>query len=137
VNIAELAENQTRDLGEHVRLVFEGQEFTNVEIDRTARRLANALKKLGVKRGDRVIIQMPNCPELFQCFGAIRKIGAVVVPVNYLIGEEESAYIYQDCGAETLKTGDDELAALVYTAGTTGRPKGVIHSHYGLCSRAS
>jgi long-chain acyl-CoA synthetase len=187
MNIAELGENEIRSFGEHVSLIFEGQEFTNAEMGRTTGKLGNALKKLGVNRGDRVIIQMPNCPEVIQSFGAVWRIGAVVVPMNYLIGEEESAYIYQDCGAETVissseflpkieacrakapaaknvilidkevpkgyqsywelveessdeleivKTDDDELAALVYTAGTTGRPKGVMHSHYGLFSNA-
>lgn len=187
MNISELPEKKIRDFGEYVNLVFEGQEFTNVEMDRRARKLAKGLKKLGVKRGDRVVIQMPNCPEIFQCFSAIWRIGGVVVPVNHLIGEKESAHIYQDCGAETVisslellprieacrtkvpalrnvilvcenvpkgyvsfsqlvdesaddiqtvKTDDDELAAIVYTAGTTGRPKGVMHSHYSLYSNA-
>jgi long-chain acyl-CoA synthetase len=126
---------------------------------------------------------MPNCPEVFESFGAVWKLGAVAVPMNYLVGDEESAHIYQDSGAETVisslgflpkieaclakapviknvilidkevpkgyhsywelvdgssdnlgmvETDDDELAALVYTSGTTGRPKGVMHSHYGL-----
>ena len=187
MNIAELAEKEIGDFGEHVSLVFEGQEFTNIELDQTARKLGNVLQRLGVKQGDRVIIQMPNCPEVFQSFGSVWKIGAVVVPINYLIGEEESVYIYQDCGAETvissteflqkienccakapavrnvilidkevpkgyhsyweligespdkletIKTADDDLAAVIYTAGTTGKPKGVMHSHYGLCSNA-
>jgi len=187
MNVAELIEKEKRDYGEHVSLVFEGQEFTNIELDEIARQLGNALRKLGVQRGDRVIIQMPNCPEVFQSFGAVWRIGAVVVPMNYLIGEEESAYIYKDCGAETVissaeflpkiegcrtqvpaiknvilidkevptgchsyweligessdklenvKTTDDDVAALVYTAGTTGKPKGVMHSHYGLYSNA-
>lgn len=187
MNIWELAENEIRAYGEHVAVMFEGQEFTNVEMGRTERKLGNALKELGVKRGDRVIIQMPNCPEVAESFGAVWRIGAVVVPMNYLIGDEESAHIYQDSGAETvistseflpkieacrakvpaiknvllidkevpkdyhsfwklvegssdelemIKTHDDELAALVYTSGTTGRPKGVIHSHHGLYAGA-
>lgn len=187
MNIWELAENDFQAFGERVVMVFEGQEFTNAEMGRTARKLGNVLKDLGVKRGDRVIIQMPNCPEVGESFGAVWGIGAVVVPMNYLIGEEESAHIYQDCGAETVissseflpkieacrarapaiknvilidkevpkgyqsfwelvegssdelemvKTDDDELAALVYTAGTTGRPKGVMHSHDSLYAGA-
>lgn len=187
MNIWELAENDFRAFGERVVMVFEGQEFTNAEMGRTARKLGNVLKDLGVKRGDRVIIQMPNCPEVGESFGAVWGIGAVVVPMNYLIGEEESAHIYQDCSAETVissseflpkietcrarapaiknvilidkevpkgyqsfwelvegssdelemvKTDNDELAALVYTAGTTGRPKGVMHSHDGLYAGA-
>jgi long-chain acyl-CoA synthetase len=187
MNIAERMAERSSEFGEYINMVCEGREFTNVEIHQAARKLANALRELGIRRGDRVIIQLPNCPEVFQGFGAVWSIGATVVPVNYLIGQDESAYIYKDCGAETLissleflpriqacremvpairkvilieedvpkgclslqqlvdksseqveivKTDDDEIAALVYTAGTTGKPKGVIHSHYSLYANA-
>jgi long-chain acyl-CoA synthetase len=156
-------------------------------MDRAARKLGNALKNLGIKRGDRVILQMPNCPEVLQGFQAVWRIGAVVAPINFLVGEEETAYIYEDSGAKVVissqaflpkikaarskvpgvetvilidrevpegtlsywplvekspeglkavETGDDELAALIYTAGTTGRPKGVMHTHYSLYANA-
>ena len=49
-----------------------------------------------------MIIQMPNCPEVLQSFGAVYAIGAIVVPINFLVGDEETAYIYQDTGAETI-----------------------------------
>lgn len=187
MNIAELSDNEIKRFGEHVSMVFEGQEITNVEIRQASLRLGNALKRLGVKRGDRVIIQMPNCPEVIYSFRAVHAIGAVVVPINFLVGDSEIAYIYQDTGAETIissmeflpkieacrrqapaikniiliddpvpshtlsyrkllenssdelemeKTEDDEVAALIYTAGTTGTPKGVMHTHYSLYSNA-
>ncbi|MGE5254014.1 MAG: class I adenylate-forming enzyme family protein [Planctomycetaceae bacterium] len=187
MNLAGISEERVKDQGELLSLFYEGKEITNVEMLRASRRLARALRDLGVKRGDRVILQMPNCPEVLQGFGAIWRIGAVVVPINYLVGEEETAYIYRDSGAkvvisssaflpkvragrekspglenvilvdpevptgflsyprlleknpeemEVLDLGDDELAALIYTAGTTGRPKGVMHTHLGLYSNA-
>jgi len=180
MNIARLAEDRLKEDVERVIIIFEGREITNVEMDRAAR-------KLGIKRGDRVVLQMPNCPEVLQGFHAVWKIGAVVVPINYLVGEEETTYIYEDSGAkvvissqaflpkiragqsrvptletvilidkevpagnlsywplveksseqlDAVETEDDELAALIYTAGTTGRPKGVIHTHYSLYSNA-
>ncbi|MBN2396743.1 MAG: AMP-binding protein, partial [Deltaproteobacteria bacterium] len=169
--------------GEHVSLVFEDRVFTNVRMRRAASRLGNALKSLGVGRGDRVIIQMPNCPEVVQAFQAVYAIGAVAVPINFLVGDAETAYIYRDTGAETIissmdfftkietcrthapalrniilideevppgvlscrtlldrssdeleieATADGEIAALIYTAGTTGVPKGVMHTHASL-----
>lgn len=183
MNLAELSKMEIERFGEHVSLIYEGQEFTNVELRQGARRLASALRQLGVEHGDRVIIQMPNCPEVLQSFGAVYAIGAVVVPINFLVGDDETAFIYQDSGAKTIissmqfwpkieacrkqapaikniilidkdvppgtisyhalvqehdelpkiaETRDDDLAALIYTAGTTGRPKGVMHTHASL-----
>jgi long-chain acyl-CoA synthetase len=108
MNIAELALKSLEE-GEHVSIIFEGQELTNVQMDRAAKKLGNALLKLGVRRGDRVIMQMPNCPEIFQAFQAIWKIGAVCVPINFQVGIEETSYIYQDSGATTIITAPDYL----------------------------
>ena len=187
MNIAELYRNEIERFGEHVAMIYEDTEYTNVEMKKAASRMGNALKGLGVKRGDRVIIQMPNCPEVVQSFLAVWGLGAVVVPINFLVGDEETAYIYQDTGAQVVissmeflpkieacrkqapdlkniilideqvpphalryhelaeksseeaeieKIEDDELAALIYTAGTTGVPKGVMHTHGSLYSNA-
>lgn len=102
MNIASLAVNKIREKGEMVSIIFEGREITNVEMDREASRLGNALRRLGVGKGDRVILQMPNCPEVLQSFQAVWKLGAVVVPINCLVGEEETAYIYEDSGTEVI-----------------------------------
>jgi long-chain acyl-CoA synthetase len=187
MNIAKISEERVRQQGEQVTLIFEGREITNLEMLRTGKRIGSALRSLGVNRGDRVILQMPNCPEVLQSFYAVWKIGAVVVPINHLTGDEETAYICGDSGAkaaissqaflpkikvgqarapglknlifidkdvdegnlsyrqlaegssedlEPVETADDELAALIYTAGTTGRPKGVMHSHSSLYMNA-
>ena len=187
MNLAGIAEERMKQEGERVPLIYEGKEITNVEMIRASRRLARALKDLGVKRGDRIILQMPNCPEVLQGFGAIWRIGAVAVPINYLVGEEETAHIYQDSGAKVVISSSiflskilagkakapgletvilvdpevpqgflsylhlveekseeagvadmdaDELAALIYTAGTTGWPKGVMHTHLSLYENA-
>ncbi len=108
MNIAELA-MKSLELGEHVSIIFEGQEFTNVQMDRAANRMGNALKALGIKRGDRVILQIPNCPEVFQAFQAIWKIGAIAVPINYQVGTEEIAFIYKDSGANTVISAPEYL----------------------------
>ena len=102
MNLAELYKNELDRFGEHVSLIFEDQEITNMEMRQASFRLGNALKQLGVGKGDRVIIQMPNCPEVLQSFHAVYAIGAVVVPINFLVGDEETTYIYQDTGAETI-----------------------------------
>jgi long-chain acyl-CoA synthetase len=54
--------------------------YTNVEQQRAANRLAHALTRLGVAEGDRVVVMLPNCPEVLQACAAILKVGAVIVP---------------------------------------------------------
>ena len=108
MNVAELS-LKSLEVGEHVSVIFEGKTFTNVEMNRDANRLGNALKKLGVGRGDRVIMQMPNTPEVFQSFQAIWKIGAITVPINFQVGQEEINYIYRDSGANAVITSPEYL----------------------------
>ncbi len=108
MNIAELAQ-ENLSVGEHVSYIFEGREITNFEMDRAARRFGNALRNLGVERGDRVIMQMPNSPEVFQAFQAIWRIGAIAVPINYMVGQQEINFIYRDSGVHTVITSPEYL----------------------------
>lgn len=125
MNVAELA-LKNLVVGEHVSYIFEGQDITNVQMDRAARRLGNALKRLGVSRGDRVIMQMPNCPEVFQAFQAIWRIGAVAVPINYLVGQEEINHIYRDSGVHTVITSPDYLDKVKIAQSQSGAVKNIL-----------
>jgi acetyl-CoA synthetase len=68
-------------------LVWEGEDageqrqLTYRELDREVGRLAQALRKLGIGRGDVVAIYMPNLPETFVAFFAILKLGAIAMPL--------------------------------------------------------
>jgi len=181
MNIGRLAEDNIQRFGEYKFVNFEGRWHTNVEMNRIANRLGNALKSLGVKKGDRVGAQLLNCPQLMQTFFAVFKIGAILVPVNPSLRIHELAYIYQDSGVAALvssadyidniraarreatelkyliliekavpkdvlsydeiiqrgsvelvieETDNDDTAVVIYTAGTTGNPKGVMLTHY-------
>jgi long-chain acyl-CoA synthetase len=183
MNIGNLIEDNVKRFGEYESVYFEGRWYTNAEINRTANQLGNALKGLGIGKGDRVAVQMPNSPPVFSAFPAVYKIGGIVVPLNPLLRPDQASYIYRDCGAKALLTSSDylgwileaqkqapdlkyiiltdkdeipgtvsyrklisdssteliaeetdnnDVAALIYTAGTTGQPKGVMHTHYSL-----
>jgi long-chain acyl-CoA synthetase len=187
MNLARLNESRGLEHPDWIKIIYEDREISNAEIVCESRKLAAALKSLGVKRGDRVIVQMPNCPEVIYSFYAAWRLGAVIVPINYLIGERETAYIYEDSGAKIVisskmyltkilackakapavktiillereevegtcsfhqlvdecpeepfieDTADDDIAALIYTAGTTGYAKGVVHTHGTLYANA-
>ncbi|MBM3118036.1 MAG: long-chain fatty acid--CoA ligase [Chloroflexi bacterium] len=187
MNIGSLLEDNIKRFGEYESVYFEGKWYTNTEANRNANRLGNALKALGISKGDRVAIQMPNSPPVFSSFPGIYKIGGIVVPLNPLLRPDQAAYIYRDCGAKAIltssdylgwileaqkhapdlkhiiltdkddvpgtvsyrelmssssdelvieETANDDIAALIYTAGTTGQPKGVMHTHFSLYTNA-
>jgi long-chain acyl-CoA synthetase len=112
--------------------------------DRAAR-VAGGLRQEGIARGDRVAIRMPNGIDWVLAFFGAQLAGAVVVPVNTRFTEDEVAYVVEDSGAAftfapdtTLPDGEpvavedlgpDDLAAIFYTSGTTGFPKGAMTTH--------
>jgi long-chain acyl-CoA synthetase len=81
---------------------FFGKKITYKELNELANRFANALIALGVKKGDRVALMLPNCPQaVFAYYGALR-IGAIVVQTNPLYVEREIEVQMKDSGAETI-----------------------------------
>jgi long-chain acyl-CoA synthetase len=68
----------------------------------SARRFANALLSMGVRKGDRVSLMAPNVPQYVIALQACFKIGAVVVPVNPLAAAPEIGHQMKDSGAETM-----------------------------------
>ncbi|MBI5439930.1 MAG: AMP-binding protein [Deltaproteobacteria bacterium] len=80
--VGELVEERARRLGDKVFLRFKDQAFTYAQIDRLSNRCANAYQRLGIGKGDKVSIMLPNCPEFLHLWFGAAKIGAVEVPVN-------------------------------------------------------
>ncbi len=76
--------------------------YSYEETNQIAKKLANALLGLGVKKGDRVSLVIPNIPEFVFSSHAIMKIGAIIVPVNPLYTVPEMVYNFSDSGAETV-----------------------------------
>ncbi len=181
-------------------LVFFGRRISYRQLYSEVETLAGYLQqRCGVARGDRVLLQMQNCPQFVVAYYAILRADAVVVPVNPMLLTEELSHIASDSGAtvafiaqelaarlyplmsndalrhavvacyadylgdeaheapdavcaprapllhprmqpwhEALEpacqpapaaAGPDDLACLPYTSGTTGQPKGCMHTH--------
>ncbi|MCJ0762355.1 long-chain fatty acid--CoA ligase [Variovorax terrae] len=88
-------------------LVFFGRILSYAEVVRQAERLAARLQALGVKKGDRVVLLMQNCPQLVIAHFAILRANAVVVPVNPMNRAEELKHYITDPDAKVaLTTGD-------------------------------
>jgi fatty-acyl-CoA synthase len=93
-------------------LVFFGSVTTYVQLLRKAERLAAYLCRLGVKKGDRVVLNMQNCPQLIIAHWAILRANAVVVPVNPMNRAEELKHYITDPDAKVAITTGDLAAEL-------------------------
>jgi fatty-acyl-CoA synthase len=96
-------------------LVFFGQSCSYRELRDGAERLAARLHALGVKKGDRVMLDMQNCPQLVIAHFAILRANAVVVPVNPMNRAEELKHYIEDPDAKVAITTAD-LAAQIAQA---------------------
>ena len=83
-------------------VIFLGQHFSYSKLRDLSERFAGALVDLGVKKGDRVMIYIPNCIQWIIAFLGIQKIGAVIVPVSPIYTSHELEYMIKDSGAETV-----------------------------------
>jgi long-chain acyl-CoA synthetase len=86
----------------HVALAFLGAKTTYKELKDHVDRFAGALQALGVQKGDRVALVLPNCPQNVIAFFAAMRLGAVVVEHNPLYTEPELAHQLADCGAKVV-----------------------------------
>ena len=165
-------------------LVFRGEKLSYEHLCEKVRRCAAGLSRLGVKRGDRFALMMRNSPDFVIIYYALVRLGAIAVPINFLLRPVEAEYILRHCGAMGAATqsqflpalreavrglpdlehivccddaeddgvlpfqdlladsSDDpgisscaeDVACILYTSGTTGKPKGVMLTHKNLLS---
>ncbi len=90
------------DFPDTVATVFYGVKSTYRELAAYTQRFAAGLRNLGVKKGDRVAIMLPNCPHYLISYYGTLHAGAVVAQVNPMYVESELEYLLKDSGAKVL-----------------------------------
>jgi len=184
VNVGSLLARHARFRPEHLAVVCGARRLTFAQHYAAVNRLSNALLGLGLEKGDKVAIILPNCVELLEAYRACAQLGLVSVPLspllrgpglvtllrdsetsaviagaamiealddartqlpsidaaNYIIVGAPDARGYRDYAAFTAAASDqappradirdDDIYNIIYSSGTTGDPKGIIHTHY-------
>ncbi|PUE24111.1 long-chain fatty acid--CoA ligase [Limnohabitans sp. JirII-29] len=97
-------------------LIFLGQALRYADLLAQAERLAAHLQHLGVQKGDRVVLNMQNCPQLVIAHFAILRANAVVVPVNPMNRAEELKHYITDPDARVAITTADLAAELAHAS---------------------
>ena len=151
-NIAEACLHRwARETPAAVAIVHERENGARADItygtlQRKARRLSNALKTLGVQRGDRVAIVMPQRPQTAAALMGVCQMGAIAVPLSALFGAEALEQRLRDSGAcvaivdeacaTVVKGLRDKLPALRHVIGVGKAERRVDHSWTRILSDA-
>jgi long-chain acyl-CoA synthetase len=100
LNLAVLLEDSARNAPDRTAVICGEARFTYAEIDAKANQIANALRKIGIEKGDKVALSCANLPFFPMIYYGILKAGAVVVPLNILLKSREIAYHLADSDAK-------------------------------------
>jgi fatty-acyl-CoA synthase len=112
---------------ERLALVFMGQTWTYSQLLKAAERIASSLRQMGVQKGDRVVLDMQNCPQLVIAHFAILRLDAVVVPVNPMNRMEELKHYILDPDAKVAVTTADLAPELAAASNVLPAQEGLKH----------
>jgi long-chain acyl-CoA synthetase len=91
--LGRLVDQAAERYGDSTAIVYGEQKWTYRELLAQVNRMAGGLASLGVRRGDRILFTLPNCPEMVVGFLATQKLGAVVVNAGPLMGIDDVATV--------------------------------------------
>ena len=112
MNLAKYLEDTARKYPDKVAVRFEGQSITFQELNIRCNQLANGFKELGLVAGDHCMVMMPNSIQVFIIYYALAKLGAVIVPVNFLFKKHELEYILSDAKPKAFIGAEPYLAEM-------------------------
>src|SRR4030043_2344041 len=95
-------DNAVRDFPEREAIIFQGRKITYRQLGEEVASMASALAQRGLKKGQRMAIMLPNCPQYIVVYYAILKIGGIVVNVNPMYVERELEFQLKDAGVEII-----------------------------------
>jgi len=100
--LGDLLADRVKRNANKIFLRFKEERITYDELDRFSNRCANAFLDLGIAKGDKVSIMLPNCPDFIYIWFGLAKIGAVEVPVNTNYKDEFLRHIIDQSDSRIL-----------------------------------
>ena len=133
-NIGDLLWRTAARFPSKTAIVYGQLRQTYAELDKLVNRTANALTERGVQKGDRIALLSHNNHSFVVAYFALARLGAISVPINFMLGPTEVAYILGHAGATGMIVEDTllttaELAIEAAGAERSVRVRGVIGEH--------
>ena len=113
MNLIQLLENSVKRFGKKTAILMGEKQVSFNKLEEDSNRVANALKRMGVGKGDRVATIQASNPEFVTIFFGILKLGAIVVPLDSRYVPDELDNIFRDCQPKVLVADNPPLASLV------------------------
>jgi long-chain acyl-CoA synthetase len=112
IPIADLLQIPANSYPDKAAIVFYGTEISFYDLRQIVLRMANALKNLGITKGDRVVIHLPNCPQYPMAYYAVLSLGGIVVNMNPLSTVHEMERVLKTTEPKAFVTYDGALPAI-------------------------
>lgn len=113
MNLSLISENSAVRFKDKVAIVYGERSITFTKLEEDANRMACALKKMGIKKGDRVAMLQSNNPEFAVTFLGVMKVGGIVVPLDSRYVAAELQVLFNDCTPKALVVEGSVLESLL------------------------
>lgn len=104
MNNPNLLASQSRKFPNHEGIVTPSERISYMEWNLAVNQLADSLRRYGVEKGDKVVLHMPNTKEFLFAYFAVQRLGALIVPINAKLVQQEVAYIVDHSDAKVFIT---------------------------------
>jgi long-chain acyl-CoA synthetase len=119
-SIYEQIESVARECADRPALMYLGQKYTYSHLMGASEGFAGSLHNLGMAKGDRAILYLPNCPQWIIAWFALLRIGAVAIPISPIYTPLDLKYMANDSGAETIFCLDTNFGYVAQVLPETG-----------------
>jgi long-chain acyl-CoA synthetase len=102
ITLTQVLEQSVSKWPENIAISYYEEKWTYSQLKREVETFASALQQIGVQKGDRVALMLPNCPQYIVSYYGILAVGGVVVQINPMFTERELHYLISDSGSSTI-----------------------------------